>query len=113
MAEKQWAGFYTKDGGGTPVVLVADGGPVRDVKRALAGQDIRIAAVDITVPENADIKALFAQPDETPQPDAEQAADDVLKAQIRTEIEEAERRKRLEAEVKREMAADKKAASED
>ena len=62
MAEQEWVGIYTSDSAGKPVALVAADGPVREVRRAFAGQHIHIAAVDFTATENADIKALLAPP---------------------------------------------------
>jgi hypothetical protein len=123
--EPKYLVVYSADHDGEPLALIRTdlpGNHATEAVRALKmlGSPVHVAATNSTaLSRNEDVADLFAAGPASPttggaapdpdEPGSNADPDAVLRAEIRTQLELDERRKRVEAEVKREMAEDRKA----
>lgn len=115
MADEQkteWQAVYTEAGGDEPIAFFRDGQHLSEFRRTVpGGRDMVVVSMDKpSSTANADVKALFASrhPVAEGAPVGAAAADDVLRAQIRSRVLQEEREKEIETEVRKELAAERK-----
>lgn len=109
MAEDRvYHGVYLQDAGDQPVALFRDGDQAQRWRKGEYGDVGMVAIVDLDVPKNADVAGLLTSAPASDAAPAEDVnvGDEVRKAEIRARLEREERDRRLEDEVRAEMAAE-------
>ncbi len=101
MAQQEYHGVYMPGSDGEPVVLFKDADAAQRFRQSTYGADAGLVApVKVNVSKDEEIARALAPNPPTPtvDPDAE------LRMQVRARLEQEAREKRIEAEVRKEMA---------
>jgi hypothetical protein len=116
MAKDHYLGVYLPEHDGEPVALFhpdLPGDHLNLFRRMLNAPTEAVIAPARDFDRNADVAAQFrGAPAAEPEPGSTADPDALLRATIRTRLEEEERVREMEKEVKAEMAEERKAARE-